>query len=242
VGIQALGDLQMHIRTFVRATLTLGCVALLVAGCRGADNDSPSLGAPSPGSQSTSSQSTSAQSTTAAGRRTSAGSTSPEGTSAGATGGGEAPVATSARRTLGPPSQRTPSAPVAVSSLPPVRVGNAARLDRRVSVTIPSVRDIEVSASGPGEVAGHGVSVHVRVHNTTTAAVNLSGFAVTASYGQGTPASPTDSGGAAPLTGMLAPGDAADGTYVFLVPAAQSSTLRVEVSSDESPNIAVFQR
>jgi hypothetical protein len=109
-------------------------------------------------------------------------------------------------------------------------------------VTIPSVRDIEVSASGPGEIAGHGVSVHVRVDNGTTAAVDLSGYAVTASYGRGTPASPTGSSGAEPLTGTLAAGDTADGTYVFLVPAAQSSTLRVDVSSDESPNIAVFQR
>jgi hypothetical protein len=80
------------------------------------------------------------------------------------------------------------------------------------------------------------------VRNRAAAAFDLSGLAVTASYGRGTPASPTTAGGARPLSGSLAAGRDAAGVYVFLVSEAQSGTLRVEVSSADSPSIAVFQR
>jgi hypothetical protein len=111
-----------------------------------------------------------------------------------------------------------------------------------IDVTIPGVRDTKVSASGPGEIAGPAAVVTVRVRNATSTPYNLSSIAVVASYGKGTPASPTDSGGAKALVGSLAAGRTAEGAYVFMVPAAQASTLRVEVSSGTSAKIVVFQR
>jgi hypothetical protein len=147
-----------------------------------------------------------------------------------------------ARRTPGPPSQRTPGPSVAVSTLPPKPVGSAVPLKGGVTVTITGVKDVEVGATGPGEIAGPAVSVEVRVRNAAATAFNLSGLAVNASYGGGTPASPTTAGGAKPLSGSLGSGQSATGMYVFLVPKEQSGTLRVEVSSADSPSIAVFQR
>jgi len=131
---------------------------------------------------------------------------------------------------------------VAVSPLPPAPVGSAAPLRREVTVTITGVRDLEVAAAGPGEIAGHAVSVQVQVRNSGSSAFDLSGLAVNASYGAGIPASPTSAGGAQSLSGSLPAGRSATGTYVFLVPADQSATLRVEVSSADSPSIAVFER
>ena len=210
----------MHLRTSARTVLCVASAALLVGGCTG-HRDTRSGAAPA-----TSDSSGAARPPV---------SPSPSG----ATSTSGSPTA---RRTAGPPARRPPITSVAVSSLPPVPVGHGAALTAGVSVTISGVRDIDVGASGPGEIAGHAVSIQVRVHNATSAAFDLSGLAVVASYGRGTPASPTNSGGAKPLTGTLATGGTADGTYVFLVPAEQSTTLRVEVSSAESPNIAVFQR
>ena len=178
-----------------------------------------------------------------------AGTTGPAG-SASASASGSAPASVSpsptasptVKRTPGPPSRRTPGPSVAVSPLPPKPVGSPAQIKGGVRVTIANVKDVEVGATGPGEIAGPAVSVEVRVGNTSPAAFNLSGLAVTASYGRGTPASPTTAGGAKLLSGSLAAGRGASGVYVFLVPKAQSGTLRVEVSSADSPSIAVFQR
>jgi hypothetical protein len=91
----------------VRAALVSGCGALLVAGCGGADNDSPRPSAQSPTTQSPNAQSSNAQSpgAAAAARTTPAGPAEPAGKSTGATGGSQKPAATLARRTLGPPSQ-----------------------------------------------------------------------------------------------------------------------------------------
>ncbi len=182
-----------------------------------------------------------------------AGTAAPAGSasaSASASASGSAPASVSpsptasptVKRTPGPPSRRTPGPSVAVSPLPPKPVGSPAQIKGGVSVTIANVKDVEVGATGPGEIAGPAVSVEVRVGNTSSAAFNLSGLAVTASYGRGTPASPTTAGGAKLLSGSLAAGRGASGVYVFLVPKAQSGTLRVEVSSADSPSIAVFQR
>jgi hypothetical protein len=131
---------------------------------------------------------------------------------------------------------------VAVSTRPPVPVSSAVALQPGITLSIPSVKDTRVGASGPGEIAGPAVAVTVRVRNGTGRAFDLAAIAVNAAYGGNTPASPTSSGGAKPLLGSLAAGQTTDGLYVFLVPTAQASTLRVEVSSSTSPDIVVFQR
>lgn len=155
-----------------------------------------------------------------------------------------APSATgpTASRTPGPPATATPGASVAVSTLPPEPVGEDAALQSGVAITVSGVRDVQVKASGPGEIAGNGVQVTVRVRNDSGAAFDLSGLAVVASYGNGTPADPSGSAETRSLSGKLAAGQSAEGVYYFLVPKAQAGSLRVEVSSSSSPSIAVFER
>jgi hypothetical protein len=142
----------------------------------------------------------------------------------------------------GPPATAAPGASVAVSPLPPAPVGDDAALSTGVAITVTGVRDVQVKATGPGEIAGNGVQVTVRVRNTASTVFNLSGLAVVASYGSGTPADPSGSAETKSLSGALRSGQTAEGTYYFLVPKAQAGSLRVEVSSSSSPNIAVFER
>jgi hypothetical protein len=131
---------------------------------------------------------------------------------------------------------------VAIRTLPPADVGEPVQIARNVVVTVSNIRTTTVSGSGPGEIAGEGVVFSVQVRNQTTAAVDVGGFSVTASYGNNLPAIPSDSSPSAPLTGVLRPGAGATGTYVFRMPAAQVGSLNIQVSSDSSPNIVVFVR
>jgi hypothetical protein len=131
---------------------------------------------------------------------------------------------------------------VAVTPLPPARVGQDATVTSGVAIAMTGVRDVQVPASGPGEVAGPGVAVTVRVRNGSAGSFDLSGLAVVASYGRGTPAAESGSAKETLLRGALAPGRTAEGTYYFLVPVAQARTLRVEVSSSSTAAIAVFVR
>jgi hypothetical protein len=80
------------------------------------------------------------------------------------------------------------------------------------------------------------------VQNNSTHSLDLGGFAVNATVGKNQPASPSNSSPADPLTGRLAAGKSAVGTYVFTVPGSKFDGLVVQVSSDSAANIAVFRR
>jgi hypothetical protein len=75
-----------------------------------------------------------------------------------------------------------------------------------------------------------------------TAAFSLDGVVVTAFYDDDVPATETTVDPAKPLTGSLAAGRTAKGVYVFTVPREQTSTLRIEVSSNQSATIVQFAR
>ena len=151
-----------------------------------------------------------------------------------------APPVRSSSPPTSPPSRSVPA--VAVSTAPPVPIGRAAPLTGEVRVTVGAPRAVQVTARGPGEVGGSAIAVPVSVRNTSSTAFDLGGLVVNAAYGSAaTPAPPTDADPAAPLTGRLAPGRSASGTYVFTAPASAVSRLRVEVSSDATARILVFR-
>jgi hypothetical protein len=132
---------------------------------------------------------------------------------------------------------------VAVSTKPAVGIGDKAALSPGVQVVVSKVKNVRVKAAGPGDIAGPGVAVDLIVTNSSTKALDLGGLVVTASYGKkDQPASPGGAQTGDPLTGTLKSGRTARGSYVFTVPKAQASTLQVQVSSDASPDILVFQR
>jgi hypothetical protein len=216
----------MRLVPILRGSLAAAGVALLVTACSGGD-DEPAAQASPPAA---------AGSSAAGGASGSTGPTPTAPPPGQATGTGT--------RTPGPPARATSGAPVAVTPLPPAPVGKPATVKSGVDISLAKVDDVtRVDASGPGETAGPGVAVTIVVKNTGTDAFDLDGLAVNAYFApRNTPANPGGSAKATPLQGQLAGGKTATGTYYFTMTAAQAKTLRVEVSSSSSPNIAVFQR
>jgi len=170
----------------------------------------------------------------------------------GTTGSSAAPTA-SASATAGPPAARTvkPGVPVpgatgspsvAISRAPVVKIGKIAKLTDDVEVYVGRVREVTVKAENPGEIAGAAAAVPVTVRNTSKAPFSLNGMVVTASYGRNHPGDETSAKPSAPLTGSLAVGQKARGTYVFMVPRKYAATLHLEVSSDQSPTVVRFAR
>lgn len=129
---------------------------------------------------------------------------------------------------------------VAITSLPPVKVGAGATIGTGVVVTVGAIDWVDVKANGPGEIAGKGAKVLVTLENTSGAAFDLSSVAVNASYPNGTPVSPNGSPPAKELTGSLASGASATGVYLFTLTAGATDRLNVEVSSGAAPGIAVI--
>jgi Domain of unknown function (DUF4352) len=142
-----------------------------------------------------------------------------------------------------PPPVSTVQPLVAVSTKPAGGVGDKAALAPGIQVVVSKVKNVQVKASGPGDVAGPGVSVDLVVTNSSSKPLDLGGLAVTASYGKkNLPASPGGAETGDPLSGTLKPGRTARGSYVFTVPKSQAASLQVQVSSDAAPDILVFQR
>jgi hypothetical protein len=210
-----------------QAALIIGVVTVLVVGC---SND---------------------EGTTTAALGTSTAST------ATATAAATTPTVT-ARATATPSSSRSPSSPssgspssgsksrekpsVAISRAPLVKVGQPANISDGVRITVGAVRDQKVSAELPGEIAGPAAVVPVTVRNSSNQPFSLDGVVVTAFYDDDVPATETTVDPAKPLTGSLAAGRTAKGVYVFTVPREQASTLRIEVSSNQSATIVQFAR
>jgi uncharacterized protein YcnI len=123
-----------------------------------------------------------------------------------------------------------------------VKVGQPANISDGVRITVGAVRDQKVSAELPGEIAGPAAVVPVTVRNSSNQPFSLDGVVVTAFYDDDVPATETTVDPAKPLTGSLAAGRTAKGVYVFTVPREQASTLRIEVSSNQSATIVQFAR
>jgi hypothetical protein len=156
------------------------------------------------------------------------------------------PVATgatpsAATRSSAPPTD-TASPSVAVTTPPAVRIGTAASLVGNVVVSVGKVRTAALAAQGPGEIAGPGLVVPVTVKNTSAKRFDLSGLVVNAAYGDGTPAVPSDAAPAKPLPASVAAGGTVTGLYVFRAGSGATTTLRVEVSSDNAQRVLVFRR
>lgn len=124
----------------------------------------------------------------------------------------------------------SPNADELPPALPAVALDAPAQVGNGIVVTVSSVEAIEGAAEGPGNVAGPALRVTIRITNGTDEAVSLDGVAVTMAYGtEGTPASPLDDASRRPFAGSVAPGEEADGTYVFTVPADARGTVTIEV-------------
>jgi hypothetical protein len=143
-----------------------------------------------------------------------------------------------------PPPTSTATPSVGISTAPAVKIGKTAKLNGDVVVKVLKVAKLTKTTPVPGEVAGPGVAVTLSVANGTSKPFSLTGLVVTASYGEDELPGETSSGKPAKeMTGQLAAGQSSRGVYVFRIPDGESADdLHLQVSSDQSPTVLLFER
>lgn len=147
------------------------------------------------------------------------------------------PVDTSPRPTAGATSA---TAPPPIPEMTPTRPTVQVTQENDVRVSLTKVEPVQGEARLPGEVAGPAIRVTVRVQNGASKTLNLDNARVTAYYGaDDTPAGVLTVGGRE-LTGKLAPGDSADGVYLFTVPTEDRGNVRITVDTAAGVPVAVF--
>jgi hypothetical protein len=133
---------------------------------------------------------------------------------------------------------------VNVDQLPPTLA--PVSLDRTVvnhgvTASLTRLEAIVGQASGIGQVDGPALRITVRLRNGSASRLSLEQASVNVSYGADqTPAPPLADSSSAPFAGSLAPGDTAQGVYVFRVPKSARNSVRVEVAYRAGAPIMVF--
>ena len=126
-------------------------------------------------------------------------------------------------------------------SRPAVALDETAEAGDGVTASITSVEAIDGTAIGPGNIAGPALRVTVRVDNGTDGPVPLGGVSVDLASGEDlVPASPLGDPSAAPFTGTIAPGEHAEGVYVFSIPVADRGSVTLSVGYQAGAPIMVF--
>ena len=126
-------------------------------------------------------------------------------------------------------------------SRPAVALDAAAQVGDGVSASLVSLDAIEGTATGPGNIAGPALRITVRIENGTDEPVSLGGVVVDLASGRDlVPASPLDDPSAAPFAGTVAPGEHADGVYVFTIPEEDRGSVTVSVGYQAGAPLMVF--
>lgn len=126
-------------------------------------------------------------------------------------------------------------------SRPAVALDAAAEVGDGVSASLVSLDAIEGTATGPGNIAGPALRITVRIENGTDQPVSLGGVVVDLASGRDlVPASPLDDPSAAPFAGTVAPGEHADGVYVFTIPEEDRGSVTVSVGYQAGAPLMVF--
>ncbi|WP_346621715.1 hypothetical protein [Blastococcus montanus] len=110
-----------------------------------------------------------------------------------------------------------------------------------ITGSLVSLEEFQADGNGPGNIDGPALRVTVRLVNDTGADLDLTGVSVDLLHGPDrTAASPVEDRSHSPLTGVLPPGDAAEGVYVFGVPEEARGDVRVEVGPRPGAPVMVF--
>jgi hypothetical protein len=97
-------------------------------------------------------------------------------------------------------------------------------------------------ADGPGEIGGPAVRFTVRITNTTGAPVSLADTVVNAYYGSAeTPAVQLRMPGGVDFPTSVADGGSATGVFVFNIPSASRSSVKVTVDTSVRNPVIAFQ-
>lgn len=135
----------------------------------------------------------------------------------------------------------TPDGPIEAAPLPTTEaaITDPVAFNTGMVIELVAVEAIGVTAETPGEVDGTAVRVTVSAHNNSTEPQSVDSALVTVvaadQIGIGTTA-----GGPSPLTGEVAPGATASGTYVFMLDPAADREITVSVNYAAGEPVAVF--
>ncbi|MEO5833180.1 MAG: hypothetical protein ABIR83_07385 [Nakamurella sp.] len=109
-----------------------------------------------------------------------------------------------------------------------------------VTVRLAALNGMTTTAELPGEIAGPGAALTVRIVNSTVEAIDLGNVVVDLQDATAMPAIPMSTSPAAPFTGSLAAGATAEGVYVFTLPASYTGPATVSVTYTVDAPVVVF--
>lgn len=140
----------------------------------------------------------------------------------------------------------TPSNGTLASNVPtraPVPIDDNAPFGDGVTAKIVSVKPVQSSGSGVGEIRAPAIKVTIRLTNGTSSELPLDAATVTTSYGaQSTPGIPiVNDPSAKPFAGSIKPGETVTGAYIFNVPKSQRSDVTVTLSHAPLSPVVVFE-
>lgn len=206
--------------------IAVGVLGLVLAGC------SPDP-APAPGPAPSSAGVSTIAPTLVPGGTAKPGSTTPA-----------TPLASVATTPVPPPTpgtvEQTVAPPTPVPTRKPVALDAPAQVRPGLSVRLTSVRALTGKARLPGETSGPAVALGLRVANTGSSRVGLGNVVVNVEGSGGTAGVVLTAPPAAVLARSVAAGRTVSGVYVFALPAAERSRVRVTVSLQPDQPVLVF--
>jgi hypothetical protein len=123
----------------------------------------------------------------------------------------------------------------------PVPLDGTADFGGSVSATLTEVSAVDATARIPGEISGPALAVTVQIQNSSADPIGLDNVTVNLDTKDGTPASPITTEPAAPLSGVLLPGETRSGVYVFTLPAESRAGVGITVLYSTGAPIVLFQ-
>lgn len=141
---------------------------------------------------------------------------------------------TPVRTTVAPTPQPTKTAAISEPTQVPIK--------KELTATVVKSEAVTGTADGPGEIGGPSVRFTIRITNTTGRSFALSSTVVNAYYGaDATPAVQLRMPGGRDFPTSVASGSSATGVFVFNIPVADRSAVKVTVDTAVQNPVIAFQ-
>lgn len=125
--------------------------------------------------------------------------------------------------------------------LPQVALDQAAVAEDGTSAVVTGIESFEGTGTGVGNVGGPALRVGIRIDNGAGEPLDLDAVQVQLFHaGTSAPGSPLDDPSRRPFSGTLAPGESAEGVYVFSVPQDGQDLVRISLAYRPGAPFLVF--
>ncbi len=223
-----------------------GAALVALAGVAGCSSDQSTGQPTAPATTSTAGTAPSTSTTSPAGTASSAAtSSSAEGTPSTSAAPSSTGTSSAAGRTSTPRAGSTastvPSRTQQTNKPTKTLIDAKSTVAPKLTAELTSLRSAQVDSTNPGEVSGNAVILGIRVVNGTGSSVDLGNVVVTIAGANGNPGTEITTDPAKPLSGDLAAGRTATGTYVFVVAKGQRNPVTVNVTLSAGTAVAVFR-